>query len=210
MRWILTRPVEGDDLGLTVVPCIERHPLPWPPYPPGRLLVFVTSPTVAKHLATHPPPQGTRIAAVSPATSALLKQVDLVEPGGAVALAHAVLAWASEPYEIFYPTSDAGTQQPEQEEAITLLETLHTVHRHVVYEVRAPKGLSLVLPRLEGCGFVFYSPSAVKHFAEAGGVPAAAICFGASTLRAYEAHEGWPKAVLAHRHEDVAAAVRAY
>lgn len=197
MRWVLTRELEdgralAEELGLEVVPCIERVELDWPAWPPSPL-VFVTSAVVAKRLLRLTAPPGTRIAALAPATSALLRHAVVTAEGGAVALAEAVKAWATKDpgalpaLNIFYPTSDKGLAQPEQAEAVRILETVGTVHRHVVYETRAPAGLREALGARRGAGFVFFSPSAVQNFMAAGGEAGRVLCVGGSTARA------WPR-----------------
>lgn len=198
VRWVLTRELEdarplADELGLDVVPCIERVDLPWPPWPRSPL-VFVTSAQVAKRLLSLTAPPGTRFAALKPATSALLRHATVTAEGGAVALAEAVKAWATAHLEILYPTSDKGLRQPEQQEAVRILQTVGTVHRHVVYQTRVPEGLSEALAKRRGDGFVFYSPSAVENFVQAGGVAGKVVCVGASTARAWT---GEPAPLLA-------------
>ena len=191
MRWVLTRELEdakalAEELGLDVVPCIERVELEWPAWPPSPL-VFVTSAVVAKRLLRLTAPPGTRIAALAPVTSALLRHAVVTAEGGAVALAEAVKAWATQQLNIFYPTSDKGLEQAEQAEAVRILETVGRVHRHVVYETRAPKGLREALAPHRGAGFVFFSPSAVQNFLAAGGEAGRVVCVGGSTARA------WPR-----------------
>jgi len=200
MRWVLTRTIEdseplANELGLDVVPCIERHDLPWPPWPSSPL-IFVTSAAVARRLILLTVPSGTRIAAVAPVTTAVLGRVDVSASGGAVALAQAVKAWAKARLEILYPTSDVGLEQPEQEEAVRILQTVGTVHRHAVYETRAPPELEAALVEHKGRGFVFYSPSAVNNFVDAGGEASRALCVGASTARAW-CEAGLPEPLLA-------------
>lgn len=192
VRWVITREVEdarqlADELGLTMVPCIERVELPWPPWPKAPL-VFVTSPSVARRLLRVTAAPGTKFAALAPATHGLLKHAVVTAEGGAVALAEAVVEWAPSQggrLVIFYPTSDQGLQQPEQLEAVRLLETVGTVHRHVIYETRAPAGLDGALAKHKGDGFIFYSPSAVRNFLAAGGEAGKVVCIGASTARAW-------------------------
>ncbi len=191
VRWVLTRELDdakplAEQLGLEVVPCIERVDLPWPPWPRSPL-VFVTSAAVARRLLSLTAPPGTRFAALKPATAALLRHATVTAEGGAVALAEAVKAWApaGTPLQILYPTSDKGLEQPEQAEAVRILETVGTVHRHAVYATRAPPGLAAALARHRGDGFVFFSPSAVENFRAAGGEASRVVCVGASTLRAW-------------------------
>src|SRR5262249_10115778 len=163
--------------GCELVPCIERHALPWPAWPPAPL-VFITSKAAAQRLISewHGRPPGTRVAAVAPATRAALGAaggpVDVSAGGGAPALAAAV----GGPLDTLYPTSDVGTEQPEQTSALAVLEALGRVYRHVVYEVRAPAGLAERLRALGPCGYVFFSPSAVENVGRAGVVPAAGVC----------------------------------
>ncbi|MBL8955615.1 MAG: uroporphyrinogen-III synthase [Myxococcaceae bacterium] len=191
MRWVLTRELEdakplADELKLDVVPCIERHDLPWPAWPKSPL-VFVTSAHVAKRLRWLTVVPGTRIAALLPVTATVLARPDISAEGGAVALAHAAVKWAAgkPPVEVLYPTSDQGLDQPEQLEAVKILEGIGRVHRHVVYETRAPLNLAESLARHRGDGFVFFSPSAVRHFIAAGGVAAKVLCVGESTAKAW-------------------------
>jgi uroporphyrinogen-III synthase len=202
VKWVLTRTVEegralADELGALLIPCIERVALPWPAWPSGAL-VFVTSKAVAQQLISQARPQNLRIAAVAPATKALLEgagvHVDISAPGGALALAEAVKR--AGPTDVFYPTSDAGVDQPEQAAAMKVLESNGRVHRHVVYEVRAPQGLAGALRAAGEAAFIFYSPSAVAHVAAAGVVPLKAVCVGASTARAASEQHGWPEPVL--------------
>jgi uroporphyrinogen-III synthase len=195
MPWVLTRPAEeskalATELHLEVVPCIERRDLPWPAWPKTPLL-FLTSAAVARRLARLTAPRGIRIAALAPATLEAIRYADVTATGGAVALAQAVKAWAKQPFEILYPTSDKGLEQPEQEEAVRILETVGPVHRHAVYETRAPEGLAAALKRHAGRDFIFYSPSAVVNFVAAKGAARRALCVGASTARAWrEAGQG--------------------
>jgi hypothetical protein len=111
------------------------------------------------------------------------------------------------PADTFYPTSDAGVDQPEQAAAVAVLEKLGRVHRHVVYEVRAPSGLADQLRAAGPAGFIFFSPSAVEHVAGAGVVPVKAVCVGASTVRAAKEQEGWPEPVVASGEDGVRKAV---
>src|SRR5258708_4569504 len=124
MKWILTRSADdgralADALGCELVPAIERVELPWPGWP--AKLVIVTSRAVAQRLIKEARPNDLRIAAVAPATKALLEnaglRVDFSAEGGAVALARTITG----PTDTFYPTSDAGIDQPEQAEAVALL-----------------------------------------------------------------------------------------
>lgn len=189
MRWVLTRPLEdsralAEELRLEVVPCIERHDLPWPPWPKSPL-VFVTSVYVARRFTRLTAPPGTRVAALSPTTSAVLRRPDITAEGGAVALANAVKGWARPGTSILYPTSDQGLEQPEQEEAVRILEAVGTVHRHAVYQTRMPGGLGEDLRRYAGRDFVFFSPSAVTNFLSAKGEARRVVCVGASTARAW-------------------------
>ncbi len=191
MRWVLTRELEdgkalADELLLDIVPCIERHDLPWPPWPKSPL-VFVTSAHVAKRLRWLTVVPGTRIAALLPTTASVLARPDIAAEGGAVALAQAVVKWArgKPPLEVLYPTSDQGLQQAEQLDAVRLLDTVGRVHRHVVYETRAPSGLAEALAKHRGEAFVFYSPSAVRNFIAAGGVAGRVLCVGESTAKAW-------------------------
>jgi uroporphyrinogen-III synthase len=209
VKWVLTRTAEegralADELGCELLPCIERVALPWPPWPKAAV-VFVTSKAVAQRLISEPRPQGLRIAAVAPATRAVLEAaglgVDISATGGAVALAEAVQR--AGPTDTFYPTSDAGVEQPEQAAAVAVLESLGQVHRHVVYEVRAPKGLADQLRALGPRGFIFFSPSAVAHVAAAGVVPQGVVCVGASTVRAAKEQAGWPAPVVASGEDGV-------
>jgi uroporphyrinogen-III synthase len=216
VQWVLTRTEEegralADALGMTLVPCIERVPLPWPALPPGGL-VFVTARAVAQRLISEARPQNLRVAAVEPSTKGLLEsagvRVEVSAAGGALALAEAVKRWVSTPLDIVYPTSDAGVDQPEQAAALRVLESVGRVHRHVVYEVRAPAGLTERLRALGPRGFVFYSPSAVAHVAATGVVPQAVVCVGGSTARAASEQAGWPAAVVASGEDGVRKALR--
>jgi uroporphyrinogen-III synthase len=169
---------------LAIVPCMERLDRPWPPWPAAPL-VFVTSAWVARRVRLLTLPRGARVAALRPACAAVLPEADATAEGGAVALARAVSAWATPPVEILYPTSEKGLKTPEQAEAVAMLEGLGPVHRHVLYETRAPFGLADALSQHRGDGFVFFSPSAVEHFLAAGGEASRVICVGASTARAW-------------------------
>jgi uroporphyrinogen-III synthase len=208
VKWILTRTVDegrplAESLGAELIPAIERVELPWPGWPAP--LVFVTSKAVAQRVITQKDrPQNLRVAAVAPATKALLESggvpVHISAIGGALALAEAVQKHG--PTDTFYPTSDAGVDQPEQAAAVGVLEKLGRVHRHVVYEVRAPSGLADQLRAAGPAGFIFFSPSAVEHVAAAGVVPLKAVCVGASTARA-ATRPGWPEAVVASGEDGV-------
>jgi uroporphyrinogen-III synthase len=205
MRWVLTRTKDeggalAQRLGCTLEPCVERIELAWPEWPswPLASLVFITSKTAAERLAREweKRPVGTTVAAVAPSTNAVLVshgiRAVVTAEGGSVALAQAVKAAGVKPVSILYPTSDAGERQPEQATAIALLQQLAPVHRRLIYSVRAPEGLDQRLAALGPSGFIFYSPSAVEHVAEASVVPLATLCIGASTLRAADAQQGWP------------------
>jgi len=191
VRWVLTRELDdarplAEELGLEVVPCIERVDLPWPPWPKSPL-VFVTSAHVARRLCRMTAPPGTRVAALRPVTAAMLPRADVTAEGGAVALANAVKEWAAgKPrLAVLYLTSDKGFRQPEQLDAVRVLETVGDVYRHALYSNRAPEGLSGALAKHRGEGFVFFSPSAVEHFIAAGGEASRVICVGQSTARAW-------------------------
>jgi uroporphyrinogen-III synthase len=208
VKWVLTRAADegralAEALGLERVPCIERVPLPWPGWPAP--LVFVTSKAVAQRLINEPRPQNLRVAAVAPATKALLEgggvKVDVSATGGALALAEAVKREG--PTDVFYPTSDAGVDQPEQAAAVAVLEQLGRVHRHVVYEVRAPSGLAERLRAVGSAGFIFFSPSAVEHVAATGVLPLKVVCVGASTARAAREQSSWPEPVVASGEDGV-------
>jgi hypothetical protein len=107
------------------------------------------------------------------------------------------------PVDIFYPTSDAGVDQPEQAAAMRVLESVGPVQRQVVYEVRPPAGLAERLRALGPRGFVFYSPSAVAHVAATGIVPQAVVCVGVSTGRAAKEQPSWPQPVVASGEDGV-------
>jgi len=202
VNWVLTRTADegralAQQLGCLLIPCIERVERPWPPWPEGAL-VFVTARAVAQRLISEQRPQNLRVAAVAPVTRSVLEgagvPVEISATGGALALAEAVKR--AGPTDVFYPTSDAGVDQPEQAAAMKVLESNGRVHRFVVYEVRAPQGLAEQLRAAGDAGYIFYSPSAVAHVAAAGVVPLKAVCVGASTARAAREQHGWPEPLV--------------
>ncbi|MBL8915394.1 MAG: uroporphyrinogen-III synthase [Archangium sp.] len=151
------------------------------------------------------------IAALRPETSRALAELglepDIEATGGSRALAHGIVtAWpwlSPRPMCIRYPTSSAGLSAPEQDDAVRDLSALGRVERTVVYDVTAPALLAreLAAALIEpSWSIVFASPSAVSHFFTATGAsasaPAHAVCFGASTARAWNERrpEAWPAA----------------
>jgi uroporphyrinogen-III synthase len=223
VKWILTR--EKDDaandcaellrLGVQVesVPCVELVSQPWPRWrkESGTRITFLTSRRAARCYLEQPERIGL-VAAVAPATSASLEAsriaVEMSARGGAVALAEAVLArWEERgrpPWHIVYPTSDVALEAKEQTLALSILSRVGPVQREAVYANRVPAGLAAALEtslagRWSAC---FHSPSAVRALlAEAppgATVPAHVVCFGRSTLDAWNQgrRASWPPAVL--------------
>ena len=233
LRWIVTRAAEdcgpivnalrGAGLTCEAVPCLERTATawaPWPPAAPGLLQVcLVTSQATAALLAgPHRPPAHVQLAAVAPQTSQALRDAGLTPAveatGGVEALAEAVARWAQgRKLTVHYPTSDAGLDAPEQQAAVRHLERLGPVTRFAAYATTAPEGLAAALAaRGPGCGVVFFSPSAVEHFAAAAPpTPRLVLCHGESTLRAWRERRApqWPDAVLRDRTQPIEAAVLA-
>lgn len=219
-RWILTR--EGSDAdALDVllrargqqalrVPCIETRWHGWPWEPDARALTFFTSRRAVEAFARQPIVRPGSIASLRPETSRALAKLglepDIEAAGGSKALADAVVAaWPTftpKPSCIRYPTSGAGIASSEQEEAMRILSQLANVERGIVYDVAPPASLadSLAAALRDAWSVVFASPSAVSHFLAATPAdphaPSHAICFGASTARAWNAQRPprWPAA----------------
>jgi uroporphyrinogen-III synthase len=205
LLWVITRALPDADadvaalravgVAATAVPCIERVPLPWPDWQPeAPRLVLVTSPFAATQLIDAwpklPAPRP-RIAAMAPATATRLTEagigVELSAQGGVVALAQAIReAYGSGRLAILYPTSDAGSRQPEQEEALRILHPFATVERIPVYSTRAPQGLERALASLpRPVGAAYFSPSAVEHASACGFSADRVACVGQSTYRRF-------------------------
>lgn len=194
------------------VPCIECVLKPWPAWPvrPGTPVLFFSSRRAARAYPPEAAGDGSLVTAVAPSTSAWLTEhghaVELTAVGGAVALAKVVVAaWEARgrpAWHVRYPTSDAGQLSAEQAQAVALLERVGPVDRAVVYETGGPAGLEERLaPWLQSAyRLSFSSPSAVKAFLAAcprgAQTPAAVVCYGASTVRAWDVGrpEGWPPA----------------
>lgn len=207
--WLITRaqPEADEDVaalravGSTAIalPCIERVALPWPEWKPeGPRVIVVSSSFGAQALAQvwrRLPEPKPAVAAMAPATTARLEQagirVEIRAEGGIVALARAVQRWhlnrGGGLLALLYATSDVGTRQPEQEEALGMLRTFAKVDRVAVYSTRAPAGLEARLKALKPpVSLVFMSPSAVEHaLPHLALVPSAVACIGQSTYRRF-------------------------
>lgn len=189
-----------------VLPCIECAVRPVPAWHPAAArIVMLTSPAavraVAGVLSAVAP---THVAALAPSTVVALNWVssmpaEIQSTGGAVALAHAILrsmtAWGMPTASFWYPTSSAGLEAAEQNEAVALLRTRGEVTRVVAYDVMSPTGLADQLRALPPrVGVFFASPSAVKHFIGASQqlkiAPTVhvAACWGRSTYLEAQAH----------------------
>lgn len=200
-------------LAALALPCIEHQWLDWPELRQigarGAALLFVTSRAAAARIEV---PQGTRVAAIAPTTSATLEArgitVSLSAKGGVRELAQHVTGSASVPEgtEIFYPTSDAALRQPEHLAAVSVLESKFRVHTQVVYCTVAPANLTQELASLRApdasvppLGYVFWSPSAIGSFSAAKGfeLPAGPVVLvGGSTERSWReiAPPAWRRA----------------
>ncbi len=221
MRWLLThaRSVEDAEalrrrgIDAVGIPCVAFSPLPWPEWPleDGQAVAFLTSPRAAHRYAVHR--DADLVAAVSPRTSAVLHadqiEVTISSPGGTEALAAAVVAaWKArgEPtWHFRYPTSAHGARSSEQTRTLETLQKLGPVARVEVYANRVPQELPSQLARevAHSWSIGVASPSAVTNLFAA--LPASAlaprhaICFGASTVRAWNKARPsrWPCATLA-------------
>ena len=218
-QWLVTR--ESEDAAADVaalaarglhaveVPCLETRYLAWPWAGPAPLTLFTSRRTVEAWVSAGRPALAD-VAAMSPATSGALVQQGvtplITARGGAVALAHAILAsWDGKgcaPSHLHYPVSNAGLRAPEQEEAVRLLERRTRLERRTVYEVHVPEGLAgrLAEATRGEWSAVFASPSAVAHFFSAcppTAPPRHVLCMGGSTVRAWDAARmpGWPAAI---------------
>lgn len=219
MPWIITRPADEADrdvavlrahgLDATAIPLLERAMLPWTAERPDLVLLSSASviPAVLDHWARWSPQP--RVAAMLPETAARARQsglpVDVAAPGGAVALAEAVLdAWArlGRPARALYPTSQAGLDSPEQARAIARLETCLLVDRVAVLELRTPIDLDDRVGRAPaGARWVIASPSAARVLFQTHEVPRPSmlLCHGASTcdVALSMLPPGWPSPLRA-------------
>lgn len=229
LTWIVTRAepevgrtvqlLRNSQLDARPLPCIARVWNPWPAWPESsvsqRRMVFVTSAAVA---AAIPTAERFSIAALSPSTSAMLRErriaVDIATFGGSVALARAVRKWAAannlgaNSLFVRYPASDLASMQPEHAEAVGILSERATVEAFEFYRTVAPELLGSSLQTLNStidgrsCGWIFASPSAVDQFAAHGGFalnPArSVVLIGESTARTWRDRRSgdWPHAVL--------------
>lgn len=194
------------------LPCIEHQWLDWPELKQigarGAALLFVTSRAAAARVEA---PQGTRVAAIAPTTSATLEArgiaVSLSARGGVRELAQHVVDAQSvaDGTEIFYPTSDVALRQPEHLAAVATLGSRFTVHTRAVYSTVAPENLARELAALQvpdaarPPGYAFWSPSAIENFSAAGGfhLPAGPVVLvGGSTERCWReiASPAWRRA----------------
>ena len=200
-------------LAALAIPCIEHQWLDWPELRQigarGAALLIVTSRAAAARIEV---PQGTRVAAIAPTTSATLEArgiaVSLSAKGGVRELAQHVVGTASVPEgtEIFYPTSDAALRQPEHLAAVSVLESKFRVHTKAVYSTVAPANLAQELATLRApdaslppLGYAFWSPSAIENFSAAKGfeLPAGPVVLvGGSTERSWReiAPPAWRRA----------------
>jgi uroporphyrinogen-III synthase len=195
------------------LPCIDHQWLDWPELRQigarGPALLFVTSRAAAARVEV---PQGTKVAAIAPTTSATLESrgivVSLSAKGGVRELAQHVVDSQSVPAgsEIFYPTSDAALRQPEHLAAVSTLESRFRVYTKAVYSTVAPANLEQELAALRApgttdppLGYAFWSPSAVENFSAAKGfeLPAGPVVLvGGSTQRSWReiAPPAWRRA----------------
>ncbi|HTU66579.1 MAG TPA: uroporphyrinogen-III synthase [Steroidobacteraceae bacterium] len=194
------------------LPCIDHQWLDWPELrrigAQGSALLFVTSRAAAARIEV---PPGTRVAAISPTTSATLEsrgiRVSLTAKGGVRELAQHVVDSQSIPAgtEIWYPTSDAALRQPEHLAAVTTLSSRFRVHTKAVYSTVAPDTLSPEIAALRAAdaakplGYAFWSPSAIENFSAARGfqlTPGPAVLVGGSTERCWReiAPPAWRRA----------------
>jgi uroporphyrinogen-III synthase len=190
--------------------CIEHQWRDWPDLRQiganGPALLFVTSRAAAARVEV---PEGTLVAAISPATAATLAargiKVSIAAPGGVQELARTVSESGTVPdgTEVFYPTSDAALRQPEHLAAVATLGARLRVRTQAVYATVAPANLAREIAALrdsaEPCGFAFWSPSAIENFAAADGFtlpPGPAVLVGGSTLRCWRdvAPPAWRRA----------------
>jgi uroporphyrinogen-III synthase len=181
--------------------CIEHRWHDWPALKQigaaGHALLFVTSRAAAARIEV---PPGTKVAAISPTTSATLEsrgiRVNHSAHGGVRDLARAVAENAAIPdgTEVFYPTSDAALRQPEHLAAVAMLARRFKVHTAAVYSTVAPDNLGQELAALRApradrpLGFAFWSPSAIENFRAAQGFdlePGPVVLIGGSTLRCW-------------------------
>lgn len=189
-------------LAALALPCIEHQWLDWPELRQigarGAALLFVTSRAAAARIEV---PQGTRVAAIAPTTSATLEArgivVSLSAKGGVRELAQHVVDSQSVPAatEVFYPTSDAALRQPEHLAAVSVLGAKFRVHTKAVYSTVAPAQLAQELAALRTpdatrspLGYAFWSPSAIENFSAAQGfeLPAGPVVLvGGSTGRSW-------------------------
>lgn len=213
--WFITREKEDAEAdcaslrlrGLDAIPmpCVTTTLLPWPwnDAEADTMTVFTSRRAVDSWLQTNT--HLSRVAATAPATSRLLDrsgiQVQLETEGGAIALAEAILA-GRRPARIRYPTSNIGLEAVEQNVAVSMLAEI-PVDRQLAYEVHAPAELPRSTAALHRApyGLVFASPSAIRHFLRhALEAPPAqhVVCFGQSTLRAWERARPpeWPAATF--------------
>lgn len=183
------------------IPCIEHQWHEWPELrqigAAGAAVLFVTSRAAAARVEA---PQGVTVAAITPTTSATLEargiRVSITARGGVRELARTVVESGAVPdgAEVFYPTSDAALRQPEHHAAVATLSTRLRVRTHAVYSTVAPPNLAPELAALrataasEPPGYMFWSPSAIDHFAAAAGFqlpPGPVVLVGGSTTRCW-------------------------
>lgn len=221
LTWAITRAVDesrmlvdqliGEGVRAVSLPCIERTVRALAPWKPeGHRVVLLTSVTAVeavKPLLAIAMPLD--VAVLSPTTreaflvktetraveNASHPTITVESEEGVVALSHRILeslhARGITHAHFWYPTSSAGLEAQEQNEAIALLSRRGPVDRVIAYDVATPGSLIAQLrevpPQL---GVVFSSPSAVRHFLgatrqleQAPRVKLAA-CWGESTCRA--------------------------
>lgn len=223
VRWILTR--EADDardevmrlrargIDARSVPCATYAQLRWPTWPnaPGQPLYFLTSPRAATAYVAHADATAL-VAASRPATEAVLRaggvRITVASEGGALNLAHAVIAWwearGHPTLHVRYPSSVQGMASKEQREALTVLLRVGPTVREPAYVTTPPDGLVSALAAAVNPPWsaAFAAPSAVAHFFDAlpRGTPAphSALCFGVSTAVRWNEKKPpmWPEAQL--------------
>lgn len=195
----LVEQLSARGLRAVALPCIERTLRSLASWrPSGHRVVLLTS--VAAVEAVKPVLEASLpadLAALAPSTVAALRpyRATIESSEGVVALAREILeslrSRGIEQASVWYPTSSAGLDAAEQNEAIALL---GNVHRVVAYDVVAPVGLADQLRALTplDLGLFFSSPSAVRHFVDASMGLALSVkevaCWGESTRREAQSH----------------------
>lgn len=219
MQWIVTREsfdasgeralLEAKGFRVCEVPCLETKWYAWPWKPSLRGLTLFTSRRSVWAWTRAGGPAIDAVAAMAPATSALLKELgkppSISIEGGVVALARALVAHCHQQklleLPVYYPVSNAGLEAPEQDLAMQILSETCVVDRRRVYDVRSPPNLETTLLSSTEGGFsvLISSPSAVRYFLAAAPTtvtPQHVVCLGKSTANAWNSHapKHWPEA----------------